>query len=66
MELIESSILHYLNKVSLALQMDWQLQDIQLLLKYNLEITSFPLLIKLSAMLLSIDTDLEDSMIVAH
>ena len=59
-----SSTLLLLNRVSLDLLMDWQQLATLQLLKFNLEITSFQLLIRLSMKQLNTDTDQEDSMML--
>ena len=59
-----SSTLLLLNRVSLDLLMDWQQLATLQLLKFNLEITSFQLLIRLSMKQPSTDTGQEDSMML--
>lgn len=59
-----SSTLLLLNRVSLDLLMDWQQPAILQLLKFNLEITSFQLSIRLSMKQLNTGTDQEDSMML--
>gem|GEM_PF-5091540 len=65
-ELIEFSILHYLNKVLLDLQLVWLLLDILLLLKFSSVIISSQPSIKSLMRLLNTDTDQVDNSIVEN